>query len=79
MKAVSLSLSAASKPGSVLSVENLFSGNSLQHGLALTIVFTVVGMLLIFGMVKYRNLLRKRRSDRGFMTIRQYYQYKSAR
>lgn len=80
MKAVCLlSLTGVTKAGGVLSIENLFSGSKFQTNVMIMALFAVVALLFVVGTIKYVNIIRKRRSEKGFMTIRQYYQYKSAR
>lgn len=80
MKAVYIFMAfAVTGVGAFLSTNYLHLSNKLSQLLVIDSLYAAAGIFLIIGVALLLANVRKRRLEREFMTIRQYYQYKSAR
>jgi hypothetical protein len=80
MKAVYIFMAfAVTGIGAFLSTNYLHLNNKLSQVLVTDSLYAITGVFLIIAVTLLLANVRKKRLEKGFMTIRQYYQYKSAR
>lgn len=80
MKAVYVVMAAtATGVGAILSANYLHFSNKLSQLFVTDSLYILAGVFLVLACILIIAGIRRKRSDKGFMTIRQYYQYRSAR